>query len=376
MKKQISKFIKYLLNQRKIRFYRKSYKGLLKRNNLPNFKCPGEDKWIAKWSAFGTPDPVFYRLFYPYIGEDVNILPEDFCSAYIEPILNPRAYVTYYSDKNVFDKLLPAGSLPKTILRKINGFYYTPNYTTINISTTEEVVKLLDASSITKIVIKPSIDTSSGKGVCFFEKVNDEWKNLENNEPLTLDFLNKRCGNHFIIQECLKQSNELNYYNSTSINTLRLSLYRSVTTNECHITNSIIRIGSKGSLVDNAHAGGAYVGIMQDGTLCKQVLNQYGETTTYFNDIDFTQTHIIPNFDKVVAFAKMIGGKLPHLRLLALDIMIDDSGNPRLIEFNSSGYSMWLFQFTTSSALGEYTDEVIEYCKSNINNYSIRILLK
>ena len=258
-------------------------------------------------------------------------------------------------------------------MRKINGFYYTPNYTTINISTTEEVVKLLDASSITKIVIKPSIDTSSGKGVCFFEKVNDEWKNLENNEPLTLDFLNKRCGNHFIIQECLKQSNELNYYNSTSINTLRLSLYRSVTTNECHITNSIIRIGSKGSLVDNAHAGGAYVGIMQDGTLCKQVLNQYGETTTYFNDIDFTQTHIIPNFDKVVAFAKMIGGKLPHLRLLALDIMIDDSGNPRLIEFNSENFSVKFLQLTKQPVFGEFTDDIIDYCIRHKNRLSTGI---
>ena len=42
--------------------------------------------------------------------------------------------------------------------------------------------------------------------------------------------------------------------------------------------------------------------------------------------------------------------------------MIDSSGMPRLIEYNVSVFSLWLFQFTTGSAFGSYTDEVIEYC--------------
>lgn len=42
--------------------------------------------------------------------------------------------------------------------------------------------------------------------------------------------------------------------------------------------------------------------------------------------------------------------------------MIDYLGNPRLIEYNISAFSTWLFQFTTGAAFGDYTDEVIEYC--------------
>ena len=45
----------------------------------------------------------------------------------IENILNPMRYAKYYADKNMFDRLLPEGSLPKTIIRKMNGFYYSAN---------------------------------------------------------------------------------------------------------------------------------------------------------------------------------------------------------------------------------------------------------
>lgn len=47
--------------------------------------------------------------------------------------------------------------------------------------------------------------------------------------------------------------------------------------------------------------------------------------------------------------------------------MVDKTGEPRLIEFNSDAYSICFFQFTNSTALGEYTDEIIEYCKNNID---------
>ena len=58
----------------------------------------------------------------------------------------------------------------------------------------------------------------------------------------------------------------------------------------------------------------------------------------------------------------MIARQVIHHRLLALDIMIDSLGNPRLIEINVGGFSGWLFQFTTGTVLKEHTDEVIDYC--------------
>lgn len=347
--------------------YKKQYKRLLKRQNIPNKSVVGEQIWIDKWSALGKPNTVYYRLFSHYIGQDINIIPEDICRNIVEPILSPLRYVSYYSDKNIFDKLFGYDVLPQTLFRKMHGFYYDKEYKRIDIQTNEQLLNILNDADCGKIVIKPTVDSCSGDNVRLFERSDAQWFEIGSGQALNLTYLNHYYGENIIVQECVEQSGSMSYFNNTSVNTLRLTVYRSVVTDECHVPSAILRIGKTGSLVDNAHAGGGFVGIKLDGTLCNKVLNQYGETTTTFNGIDFTKVHKIPNWDKIVEFAKRIGRNVPHHRLLALDIMVDKVGNPRLIEFNCDAYSMWLFQFTVGSAFGEYTDEIIEYCKDNLD---------
>ena len=367
MKKLAKKTIRGLFNHSIRKHYDKSYKGLLERNNISNKPCEGEDKWIKKWSVLGKANPVYYRLFSHYIGNDVNIIPEDISRNIVEPILDPARYLPYYSDKNMFDKLFGKKAMPQTIFRKMHGFYYDSEYERIIISDDKSLYEILAKSKCEKIVIKPTVDSSSGNNVRLFEKKGDYWQEIGAKQKLSITYLNSSYGDDLIVQECLEQAGFMSYYNPTSVNTLRLTLYRSVKTDECHIPSAIIRIGKNGSLVDNAHAGGGYVGIKTDGTLCNKVLNQYGESISEFNGIDFNNEHKIPNWDKIIDFAKYIGKNVPHHRLLALDIMVDKLGNPRLIEFNCKAYSMWLFQFTMGSALGDFTDEIIEYCKYNLD---------
>ena len=128
MKKFAKKAIRELFNHSVRRHYDKAYRRLLKLNNILNKPCEGEDKWIEKWSVLGNANPVFYRLYSHYIGYDINILPEDICHYVIEPILNPKAYIPYYADKNIFDKLFKDGTMPKTIFRKMDGFLYDADY--------------------------------------------------------------------------------------------------------------------------------------------------------------------------------------------------------------------------------------------------------
>lgn len=375
MYKKAKNILRNYLNYKVSSQYNKQYKVLLKRNNIANVPCQGEDKWVEKWSVLGKANPVYYRLFSHYIGSDLNIIPEDICHNVIELFLNPKIHVPYYSDKNMFDKLFKKGTMPVTIFRKIDGFFYDENYSDLTINDDKKLYYILEKSGYDKIVIKPSVDSCSGNDVRLFFQDGKTWKELGSEEQLSIEYLSKNYGDNYIVQECLKQADCMAYYNPTSINTIRVTLYRSVKDNKCCTPSAIIRIGAKGSFVDNAHAGGAFVGIYQDGSLCKKVLNQYGESTSVFNDIDFSQEHKIPNWDKVIEFAKYIGENVPHHRLLALDIMIDSQSNPKLVEFNCDGYSMWLFQFTCGAALGEYADEVIEYCKNNLNKCvrSIRI---
>lgn len=346
--------------------YKKYYKSLLVRNAIPNIEVEGEAAWIEKWSVLGKADPIYFRLFSRYIGPDLNIISEDICRNVVEPILDPLKYVPYYSDKNMFDKLFPEGTMPQTLLRKMCGFYYDDKYHRIELQCDSDLKGILDSVPYSKIVVKPTVESSSGNGVRLFERCDKEWCDMSTGEKLSVELLETHYGDNLIVQECLEQADFMAYYNSTSVNTLRLTLYRSVKTDLCHIPSAIIRIGSRGALVDNAHAGGGYVGIHADGRLCHRVLNQYGQTIEDFNGIDFSQEHKIPNWERIVEFAKMVGRNVPHHRLLALDIMVDKSGEPRLVEFNCEYYSMWLFQFTMGPALGEFTDEVIAYCKQNM----------
>ena len=125
----------------------------------------------------------------------------------------------------------------------------------------------------------------------------------------------------------------------------------------------ILRIGNEGSLLDNAHAGGLFCSVNKKGLLGKQLFNQHGRSFTEINGIDFSKgDYIVPNMDEVLSFACRVGDSIPHLRLLALDIMLDENCNPILIEFNNNGFAPWLYQMTGQTALGDYTQEIIEYC--------------
>lgn len=377
LKTIVNSIIRDLAAWKMTRYYSRFYGKVMSINGIPDSWTEGEDEWVQRWSVVGKADPLYFRCFSRYVGKDMNIVPENLCRNVIEKCLNPSRYLPYYTDKNIFDRLFPAGTCAVTVLRKMNGFFYDVLYNPVRIECDNDLQNHLDSSRVKSVCIKPSVGSGSGVGVRFYCRKEDGWRSCDKDTLLTVAELDRMYGKDFILQESLTQSQGMSYFNPTSVNTLRLTLYRSVTTDQWTVPSAIIRIGGKGSLVDNAHAGGAYVGINEnDGSLCKTVLDQYGRSCEQFNDIDFTKDHTIPHWNEILEFALMIGNSIPHLRLLALDIMIDASGKPRLIEFNSSDYSMWLFQFTTHGAFGDYTEEIIRYCSDAGNNNPLYVELK
>ena len=366
MKNKIRKALRNCLFAYHQRKHERFYHQVMKMNGIKDEPVEGEKAWIARWSQFGAiAKPSQYRVFSHYIGPNIDIVPEDICHDFIEPVLNPFAFTGYYADKNVFDKLFPDGYFPKTVLRKMNGFYYDSDYQLLSLND-GKLQTMLGILEYDKLILKPSVDVMSGVGVQMIVRKKDRGGYYNNeSDKLTYDYIQNRCGHDIIIQEAVEQSEYINQFNPTSVNTLRLSLYRSVIDDKCHITGAIMRIGGKGSVVDNAHAGGCYVGINQDGTFCHEVLDQYGRKRTVFNGVDFSVDFKYPNWEKVLDFGKSIGKYVPHHRLLALDIVLDKDSNPHLIEFNCMYYSSWLFQYTTGPAFGPFTQEILEYCKDN-----------
>ena len=148
---------------------------------------------------------------------------------------------------------------------------------------------------------------------------------------------------------------------------MRLCLYRSVTSEEPVVTAGVIRIGKNGSFVDNVHSGGMRIGVdVSSGELGKYVVDQYGNKQDTWNGIDFSKSiYFVPNWNDVISFAKNVGTRIHHHRLIALDIALKENGIPILIEYNLSGFSYSPYMVTNQEVFGKYTDEIIDYCRRN-----------
>lgn len=327
-----------------------------------------EELWFHRWSELGNTDKVFYRYYSRFIGDNLDIIPDDLMHNVIEPVFNPIRYRGLYADKNMFDKLLKPyfkdSITPKTIIRCINGGLYDENYYLINQT---DAYDILESVNVSYLVAKPTIDTSSGKNILFFDQQDDLVYYLRNsNKKLDFVLLEKLLGKNYIIQHGLSQSSFTELFNSTSINTFRINTYKSVQAEKAIAINGVLRIGKVGSNVDNLHSGGCMVGIGSGGKLKNYCSDQNGKVFTSFNGIDFSkQEFVVPKYDQVIDFAQKVSSCLPHQRVLALDIMLDRNDQPKLIEYNNCAFSVWVFQQTIGSVFGCYTEEVLDYCREH-----------
>lgn len=164
----------------------------------------------------------------------------------------------------------------------------------------------------------------------------------------------------------LQQHPYINQFCETSVNTIRISTYRSVKDEEVIVNGALMRIGASGSFVDNAHAGGRFVGInVSDGSLQKTTLDQYGTKMDVWNEVNFkTSNFTIPHWNKIIDFAKKVALRNKHMRLLALDICLCKDGTPKLVEVNVGGFSYWLYMYCGQDIFDGRVQEVIDYCKS------------
>ena len=364
----ISEVLVRLYDYKVYQEYSKQFRRYLLHQGFKNSFVEGEDKYKELWSKLShRVEPYSYRFFSHYCGKTPYIIPEDIGHTVIERILNPERFRAYYSDKNMYSQYIQKEYLPKTILCRVNGsLIMDENYHPIS---NEKFNSYL--SSYNRVILKPSIDSSSGVGVMLFTKYSDgRWFYKKGNVELTYNYLEK-YSNDFVLQEAIEQSPYMAQFSSTSVNTLRLTVYRSVKTEEVVIPSAIMRIGKEGEFVDNAHAGGVFIGLKPEtGMLINNyVVNQYGDKLQNLNGIVYSQQKFqIPNWSKVLELAKSVGASNKLCRLLALDVAVDEKGMPRLIEYNCNGFSFWLFMYCGETVFERYTREIVDYCQ--------RILLK
>lgn len=228
---------------------------------FPNKKLEGEEEWVKKWSVLGHANRCWYRLYSHFIGPNIGIVPDDIMSNVIEPILNPVRYRSLYEDKNLLDNFFMTQFAekitPLTLLRNINGVFYSDSFECID---KEEADSIIEVGMAERLISKASIDENSSRGIYFWEKDGSVYQEVKSKTELSVEALLCLYPNgNYILQEVAKQSEWMSYFCPTSVNTLRIHMYRSVKDNKPHLVNAVLRMGRNGSLVDNAHAGGSFV---------------------------------------------------------------------------------------------------------------------
>lgn len=331
----------------------------------------GINDWEAKWSRYDSSlSPLSYQIFSRYIGKDINIIPLEILAGIVEPVMTPEPYIAQYGDKNNIDRLYHGLSVPDTLVRNIEGIYYDKDYCPV-----DEPLGFIWDNHPEKIILKPTRE-ESGHGVRLFTFKDGQYIDGEG-DRLTMEYLNGSYKRNFIIQKAVSQSSFMSVFNPSSVNTLRIATYRSVKTGKVHVINAVMRIGASGKNVDNAHSGGKFIGIdYKTGIVGKYVCDWLGKTDSVFNGIDFSKESFqIPRWEEVCKFAVRVSERIIFGNLVALDIALDVNGEPILIETNVGGFSGWLFQFTTGSVFGEFTDEVMEYCYSKYKKLNCAIVI-
>lgn len=293
-----------------------------------------------------------WQIFKKECGFDARFVPDDMQIPFIIKSLNPSVYVIGFEHKGLYPIIYKDLKLPNTIVVSINGVMFDSE---MRILPNEKCLELLNSRE--RVIVKPTSITGCGSGISVYEST------LFNNEMLH-KFQNEYKGN-YIVQELVRQSEQMSVLSKRSLNTFRIStLFLNGKFSICSIT---CRCGMSDSYLDNVAAGNVIVGVNEDGHFMKYAYDRnYGKHTITDTDIEFSSVKI-KNFERVKEFVKENHIKyLPHCGFVGWDIALDVNDEPVMIEVNLYGAGVHFEQLVEGKPLyGERTDEVLEYVKNH-----------
>ena len=314
--------------------YRQAYKEYLR----SNFKSEEiVSKEISLLKEYWKCDPMHYfryRLFAK------KILKEDLLD-YIPPYYFYNIHMkNLYEDKeisnfnskiylNQFFKIKEIKT-PKVISVIKKGKIYSCYG---EILTFEELVEDINKSLVSNFFLKPDLG-SGGAGIILIQKEGS--KLIVNGNYLTRDYFNRIVGsNDFILQEGIKQREDISNINASSVNTLRvITQFDGI---NFHIPVAVMRIGRNKAFVDNSSQGGISVNInLISGELAEfgyvehgnEVFDRHPDSNFVFKDFK------IKDWDDIKNSIEFYARKVYELSEFAWDISIVDSGIS-VIEINT-----------------------------------------
>lgn len=305
---------------------------------------------------------IWHRHFTAFTGNfDEKYVPELLYGPEFEHFMSQYTeYAKTFTDKNVLQFLANGAGvkMPSTYLSGVKGALRDAENRFVS---KEEAKNLL--SDLGEAFVKPSVDSSSGRG-CFLVNFKDGMDLISGKK---IDEIFGSLGKDFIVQERLKCHPSISKIYAGSVNTFRVITYR---WRERILRFPVImRIGSGGAYLDNAHAGGMFIAVSDEGVLHKTAFTEFKKEFTIHPDSGTVfDGYKIDLFPRVLEAAERLHMALPQIGVVNWDFTIDDKGEPILIEANmrngkQSG-SIWLVEMAHGSgAFGENTAEVLRWLR-------------
>lgn len=298
----------------------------------------------------------WHRHYTAYTGKfDARYFPEFLLIPKFEYFMNAgKAYAEVLSDKNFLPLLAQKAKvrMPHAYLSCTAGLLKDGDEQII--SPAEACRLLADRGPA---FIKPTVGTNSGKDCAVV------------NFAQGIDVLSKKSvrdilagyGSDYVVQEKIICHPQVAKLHPCSCNTFRIVSYR--WQDKFYTTPTVMRIGRKDSFLDNAHAGGMFVAVDEDGALHDTAFTEFHESFQVHPDTGIAfRGWRIDGFAGCVKAALKLHSFIPQIGVINWDFTLDRSGTPVLIEANTIDGGIWLLEMAHGQGpFGDRTAEILRW---------------
>lgn len=303
-------------------------------------------------------NPVWHQIISSYTNTyNPKYITNEIWSKYIHDSLNfPPYHDPLIADKNLLDLYIGKEYLPKTVIKRIDGYFYDEDNKRIE---PKQAKNILTESNSDKF-LKPS-RLFKGKGAFKIQTRGN--KILYKGTNLTFEELIQKSGENFIVQYVVNQHPKIAEVHPSSLNTFRMFTLKLGTT--VHYLNGSVKFGADNNVADNTGNG-----ILCSVTKERNTLSDYGynRSLKMYNkhpttDFDLSTFGEIPNYQSAIDLCKEIHKTKLFHSFAAWDVAIREDGSPLIIELNSK-VDMFLWQIRFNEPFfGELTEEVLDLVK-------------
>lgn len=306
------------------------------------------------WKQFGIKvTPEWHKLYYGITGKaDPRFVPNRVFHRQIKGKTNDEGFASVWSDKAYLDKFVTGAKTVHNVIRNVDGHFYDENFNRITIDEADHIIRDYD-----RLVVKPTIYTDTGKGVCLLTK------------PFDMHAIDRDYCSNYVLQLPLKQHPEMSKLNASSINTVR---FNSVLLEDgAHVMSAFVKVGQAGEFADNSGHDRFFIGISPDGKYNSYAidhqLHKYKEIPSGYA---FAGKEV-PCFREACRAIEKAHESIPHFGFAFWDVCISEDGTPVIVEMNLRYPNSKIPQAAYGPFMGEYTERIIRYVQENERKFTL-----